>query len=206
MVPRSSLRYAEFERSRSCSPAIGNRQQPVGGSRKPAGESQQVEDGCQQATASRRERTDKLTRESRKPAGDRHQHHPLRPPRPPAAAAPAAAATAAAATPRPPSDHKQQPTPGCRLPTADCRLPTVHVKPGARESAAGAERAVAGRDVETRLGRGPLAARKPRALARRRSAPWAPGWQPAARCRRPPAPGSGCHHCPEGERLGAGHR
>ena len=38
-----------------------NRQQPVGGSRMPAGESQQVEDGCQQATASRRERTYKLT-------------------------------------------------------------------------------------------------------------------------------------------------
>ena len=50
-----------------------NRQQPVGGSRKPAGESQQVEDGCQQATASRRERTDKLTRESRKPAGASQQ-------------------------------------------------------------------------------------------------------------------------------------
>ena len=50
-----------------------NRQQPVGGSRKPAGESQQVEDGCQQATASRRERTDKLTRESRKPAGESQQ-------------------------------------------------------------------------------------------------------------------------------------
>ena len=33
-----------------------NRQQPVGGSRKPSGESQQVEDGCQQAIASRRER------------------------------------------------------------------------------------------------------------------------------------------------------
>ena len=50
-----------------------NRQQPVGGSRKPAGESQQVEDGCQQATASRRERTGKLTRESRKPAGESRQ-------------------------------------------------------------------------------------------------------------------------------------
>ena len=46
---------------------------PVGGSRKPAGESQQVEDGCQQATASRRDRTDKLTRESRKPAGASQQ-------------------------------------------------------------------------------------------------------------------------------------
>ena len=109
-----------------------NRQQPVGGSRKPAGESQQVEDGCQQATASRRERTDKLTRESRKPAGDRHQHHPLRP-RPPAAAAPAAApaaaATAAAATPRPPSDHKQQPTADCRVPSADCRLSMSSLAP-----------------------------------------------------------------------------
>ena len=52
---------------------VANRQQPVGGSRKPAGESQQVEDGCQQATASRRERTDKLTRESRKPAGASQQ-------------------------------------------------------------------------------------------------------------------------------------
>ena len=50
-----------------------NRQQPVGGSRKPAGESQQVEDGCQQATASRRERTDKLTRESKKPVGASQQ-------------------------------------------------------------------------------------------------------------------------------------
>ena len=59
-----------------------NRQQPVGGSRKPAGLCfvpfcSQRRDGCQQATTSRRERTDKLTRESRKPAGDRHQQQPV---------------------------------------------------------------------------------------------------------------------------------
>ena len=65
------------------------------------------------------------------------------------------------------------------------------VKPGAREGAAGAARAVAGRDVK------PMAARKPRALMRRRSAPSAPGWQPAARRRRP-APGGSLGAAPAG--------